>query len=72
LSIPAPPTWRDDRGDQGADPNRLVKVRDRLDAIIPPSGRGGFGHFVTLRDAKAGEVFRGVAFAPERNRDDGH
>jgi hypothetical protein len=53
-------------GDQGADPNKLVKVSDRLDAMTSPSGKGQgrFGHFVTLRAAKAGEVFRGVAFAP--------
>ena len=52
--------------DQGADPNKLVKVSDRLDAMSSPSGKGRsrFGHFVTLRAAKAGEVFRGVAFAP--------
>ena len=60
-------------GDQGADPNRLVKVSDRLDAkTLPSGGKGLFGHFVTLRAAKAGEVFRGVAFAPEGDHDDGH
>jgi hypothetical protein len=54
-------------GDQGADPNKLVKVSDRLGAMTLPSGKGQsqFGHFVTIRAAKAGEVFRGVAFAPE-------
>ena len=60
-------------GDQGADPNRLVEVSDRLDAkTLPSGGKGWFGHFVTLRAAKAGEVFRGVAFAPEGDHDDGH
>jgi hypothetical protein len=61
-------------GDQGADPNLLVKVTDRLDALTLPSGkdRKSLGHFVTLRAAKAGEVFRGVAFAPERDGDDDH
>ena len=60
-------------GDQGADPNRLVEVSDRLDAkTLPSGGKGRFGHFVTLRAAKAGEVFRGVAFAPEGDHDDGH
>jgi hypothetical protein len=61
-------------GDQGADPNLLVKVSDRLDALTLPSGkdRKSLGHFVTLRAAKAGEVFRGVAFAPERDGDDDH
>lgn len=61
-------------GDQGADPNLLVKVTDRLDAMTPPSGddHGWFGHFVTLRAAQAGEVFRGVAFAPEHDGGDDH
>jgi hypothetical protein len=58
-------------GDQGADPNLLVKVTDRLDAtILPNSGDSehhSLGHFVVIRSAKAGEVFRGVAFAPEGN-----
>jgi hypothetical protein len=57
-------------GDQGADPNLLVKVTDRLDAAILPKDNGNkhhdsFGHFVTIRRALAGEVFRGVALAPE-------
>jgi hypothetical protein len=57
-------------GDQGADPNLLVKVTDRLDATTPPNGGAAahheaFGRFVTIRGAVAGEVFRGVAFAPE-------
>jgi hypothetical protein len=30
------------------------------------------GHFVTIRSAKAGEVFRGVALAPEEEHEDGH
>lgn len=49
-------------GDQGADPNKLVKVTDLLSATTPPSA--GLGTFTTIRAAKAGEVFRGVAFAP--------
>jgi hypothetical protein len=56
-------------GDQGADPNFLVKVTDRLAATTPPQDSGkqhaGLGHFVIIRAAGAGEVFRGVAFAPE-------
>jgi hypothetical protein len=57
-------------GDQGADPNLLVKVTDPLDATTLPRDDGNkhhdsFGHFVTIRRALAGEVFRGVAFAPE-------
>jgi len=52
-------------GDQGADPNKLVKVTDLLDATSLPAGNGdGWGHFVTIRSAQAGEVFRGVAFSP--------
>jgi len=51
-------------GDQGADPNKLVKVTDLLSATTLPSG-GGLGRFTTVRSAGAGEVLRGVAFAPE-------
>jgi hypothetical protein len=65
-------------GDTGADPNKLVKVTDRLDATTLPTGDGDHdrddrvGHFVTLRSAKAGEVFRGVALAPKEHGDDDH
>lgn len=62
-------------GDNGADPDKLVKVTDLLSATALPTGdrdRGeGIGHFVTLRSAKAGEVFRGVAFAPRDQDGDG-
>jgi len=54
-------------GDQGADPNKLVRVVDVLKSATLPksSGHDNFlGHFVTIRSAKAGEVLRGVAFAP--------
>ncbi len=56
-------------GDQGADPNKLVRVRDVLKATTLPTSKNnhdpdGIGTFVTLRSAKAGEVLRGVAFAP--------
>jgi hypothetical protein len=63
-------------GDQGADPNKLVKVSDVLSATTLPAGDGDrgrddrAGHFVTLRSAKAGEVFRGVALAPSEHGDD--
>jgi hypothetical protein len=57
-------------GDQGADPNMLVKVRDLLRATTLPQG-DGLGKFVTIREAKSGEVLRGVAFAPE-DEDDHH
>jgi hypothetical protein len=63
-------------GDQGADPNKLVKVTDVVSATTLPTSDGDndrddrIGHFVTLRSAKAGEVFRGVAFAPKEHGDD--
>ena len=62
-------------GDQGADPNKLVKVTDILRATtLPGDGdhdRDDFiGHFVTLRSAQAGEVFRGITFAPRDRGDD--
>jgi len=62
-------------GDNGADPDKLVKVTDLLSATTLPMGDrdrdDGIGHFVTLRSAKAGEVFRGVAFAPRDHDGDG-
>jgi hypothetical protein len=63
-------------GDQGADPNKLVKVTDDLDATTLPTGDGDhdrddrLGHFVTIRSAQAGEVLRGITFAPKEHRDD--
>ena len=63
-------------GDQGADPNKLVKVTDLLRATSLPQGNGDhdgngpLGRFVTIRAASAGEVLRGVAFAPENDSDD--
>lgn len=51
-------------GDTGADPNKLVKVTDRVSDTTLPTG-GHLGHFETVRSAQAREVFRGVAFAPE-------
>ena len=65
-------------GDQGADPNKLVKVKDVLSATALPLSDNGhshskLGHFVTIRSAEAGEVLRGVSFAPEdRDHDDDH
>jgi hypothetical protein len=60
-------------GDQGADPNKLVKVTDILKATTLPKAAGffGIGRFVTIRSAQAGEVLRGVAFAPQE-RDGRH
>jgi hypothetical protein len=47
-------------GDQGADPNRLVVIKDKLKATTLPANEG----FTTLRTAKSGEVLRGVSFTP--------
>jgi hypothetical protein len=65
-------------GDQGADPNKLFKVTDRLDATSLPTHEGDddrdednhFGHIKIIRSAKSGEVYRGVAFAPQDRNDD--
>jgi hypothetical protein len=63
-------------GDQGADPNKLFKVTDVLNATTLPTGDGdhdhddSFGHIKIIRSAKSGEVFRGVAFAPHDRDDD--
>ena len=65
-------------GDQGADPNKLVKVTDLLSATTLPTGEGdhdhndSFGHFVIIRSARAGEVLRGVAVAPSDSPSDDH
>jgi hypothetical protein len=61
-------------GDQGADPNLLVKVRDRLDATTGLAGGGDdggerLGNFVVIKAAKSGKVLRGVAFAPRGKGD---
>ncbi len=64
-------------GDQGADPNQLVEVTDRLNATTLATGDGdndkddSLDHFVSVRSANAGEVLRGVAFAPQDRDDDG-
>ena len=46
-------------GDQGADPNRLVAITDRLAAATAPAES-----FTTVRTARFGEVLRGVSFTP--------
>jgi hypothetical protein len=51
-------------GDTGADPNKLVKVTDVISRTTAPTG-GRLGIFRTVRSARAGEVFRGIAFAPK-------
>jgi hypothetical protein len=50
-------------GDNGADPNKLVKVTDQLNAT-KLSTNGYLDRFVTIRAAGAREAFRGVALAP--------
>jgi hypothetical protein len=59
-------------GDNGADPNKLVKVTDALNATTLATA-GDYDQFVTIRSARAGEAFRGVALAPtDRDDDHGH
>jgi hypothetical protein len=56
-------------GDQGADPNLLVRVTDVLSNKTVPSGNmhpyGQLGKFKVIRRAQSGEVIRGVDFAPQ-------
>jgi hypothetical protein len=47
-------------GDQGADPNKLVMITDKLAATTLPEGES----FSTVRTAKSGEVLRGISFTP--------
>jgi hypothetical protein len=47
-------------GDQGADPNKLVVVTDRVSALTAPAGE----RFTTMRTAADREVLRGVSFTP--------
>jgi len=53
-------------GDNGADPNKLVKVTDIIGATQPATN-GSLDTFGTIRSAGAGEAFRGVALAPEED-----
>jgi hypothetical protein len=60
-------------GDQGADPNRLVMISDKLAATTLSTGES----FTTVRTAGFGEVLRGVSFTPGTDFDhdeaaDGH
>ena len=63
-------------GDQGADPNELFKVTDVLNAATLPTGDGdhdgddAIGQVKIIRNAKSGEVFRGVSLAPQDSRGD--
>ena len=51
-------------GDNGADPNKLMVVTDRI-SDTQLSTDHYLDRFSTVRSAQAGEAFRGVAFAPE-------
>jgi hypothetical protein len=52
-------------GDQGADPNKLVAITDRLSA----NALLGAESFQTVKTARFGEVLRGVSFAPGTDSD---
>jgi hypothetical protein len=47
-------------GDQGADPNKLVEITDRLNAASLPAAES----FRTLETARFAEVLRGVSLTP--------
>jgi hypothetical protein len=49
-------------GDQGADPNAVVSITDRLDATAAPSVES----FGTVRPPTSGTVYRGVSFTPAK------
>jgi hypothetical protein len=52
-------------GDQGADPNQLVMITDRLAATAALAGES----FAVVRTARFGEVLRGVSFTPGTDLD---
>jgi len=54
-------------GDQGADPNQLVFIRDRLENRSAQQAMHEW--FVVLRTAGYGEVLRGVSFTPGTAQD---
>jgi hypothetical protein len=49
-------------GDQGADPNKLVAITDKVNATT--ASEAANERFFTLRTARFGEVLRGVSFTP--------
>jgi hypothetical protein len=65
-------------GDQGADPNHLVKVTDKIKATSPAVGDGdhdkddSLDQFTVIRSAKSGEVLRGITNAPRDHDGDDH
>ncbi|HEY4829021.1 MAG TPA: hypothetical protein VIH85_19765 [Solirubrobacteraceae bacterium] len=56
-------------GDQGADPNKLVEITDRLDSTNPATA--SYERFNTIKTAHFGEVLRGVSFTPGTSTDSG-
>ena len=48
-------------GDQGADPNKVVAITDKIDATTLPSNE----QFWTVKSARDGQVLRGVAIVPQ-------
>jgi hypothetical protein len=50
-------------GDQGADPNQLVKITDTLSATTLPAGE----IFTPVETAAYGQVLRGVSWTPGTN-----
>jgi hypothetical protein len=56
-------------GDQGADPNKLVAITDRLGATDPATAN--YEWFRTLKTAHFGEILRGVSFTPGTSTDSG-
>ena len=56
-------------GDQGADPNKLVAITDRISNMDPTVALNE--KFVTVRTAGFGEVLRGVSLTPAASKGDG-
>jgi hypothetical protein len=54
-------------GDQGADPNKVVKLTDKLTATSP-----GHESFTTFSRAASRQVLRGVAIVPSPRKGVGH
>ena len=65
-------------GDQGADPNHLVKVTDKISATSLAIGDGDhdeddrLDQFAVIRSANSGEVLRGITNAPRDRDGDDH
>ena len=55
-------------GDQGADPNKLVSITDRVSATAPATGES----FRTVKSAGFAQVLRGVSATPSTWTGAGH